>query len=321
MVNNSSPANQFRTKVGQWAQEIPNGGEWRSLGPAFLLFLMQLGQKANPDGTNIGPNTVGGRWLAKATRVSPDSVTRYYLAAEAAGVVALNRTQAGRIRGYAVLAGAKPDWNEALPVLRGDRRRLEREATRARQARAGEHASELIDHQDDPPVDEAVDNAQMTARAGFPMPARADNTDDHETAENPARADIHLPARAGFDASTCGPNQVDHYQDPYMADVVGEAQLPGDRASVDNDASHPEEVMEQHPSTDPESAPDQGERANGVALEPQKILTLGSSGRRARKLTAEQLEQQTLQRQQRADRLAQLRAEADVTGTREGMIS
>ncbi len=217
----TAPANEYRTRIGQWTQEAPTGGAWKSFGPAFVLFLMHAAQKADADGTNLHCPP-SNEWFARACRTSKDSIPRFYRAAAQAGLMMLAFGSSGvRVRGYACVLplGGAPDWAAALAVLREDPRRVRQAERRAVAAGRGSARADL-------PLT-AVPDADRAARADFPR--------DESGGLNSARAASDKSARAGTELRTCGHNQEVAYQERKMAEVVGAVTTPRARALLNGE--------------------------------------------------------------------------------------
>ncbi|MET9618011.1 hypothetical protein [Kitasatospora indigofera] len=266
----TAPANEFRTRLGQWMQQIPTGGAWKSFGSAFALFLMHAAQKADADGTNLH-QAPSNEWFAKSCRTSKDSIPRFYRAAAEAGLMTLAFGPSGaRVRGYACVLpiGGVPRWEAALAVLRQDRRRVRQAVRRA----AGGHAGDVGPAGDFTGTDAAVpalpavpvDNSARDARSAPAAPAPAPAPAPAAPAPVRAAASGHVPgsaagipprksaraglpgegagrnssaragsgrsARTGSQVRTCGPDQEAHYQDRTTAGLSRPVTTPRVRA-------------------------------------------------------------------------------------------
>ncbi|MFF3598596.1 hypothetical protein [Kitasatospora indigofera] len=257
----TAPANEFRTRLGQWMQQIPTGGAWKSFGSAFALFLMHAAQKADADGTNLH-QAPSNEWFAKSCRTSKDSIPRFYRAAAEAGLMTLAFGPSGaRVRGYACVlpVGGVPRWEAALAVLRQDRRRVRQAVSRAAGRLAGPAGDVTGTDAAVPavpavPADNSARDAGTTrtapaapgpvraaASGPVPVPGSADGFPPGRSARaglpggNPgrnssARAGSGRSARTGTQVRTCGPNQEAHHQDRTTAGLSGPVTTPRVRA-------------------------------------------------------------------------------------------
>ena len=208
----TAPANEYRTRVGQWMQQVPTGGAWKSFGSAFVLFLMHAAQKADADGTNLH-RPPSNEWFARSCRTSKDSIPRFYRAAAEAGLMVLTFGPTGaRVRGYACVLplGGTPRWPAALAVLREDPRRVRQAERRAVAAASGSARADLSST--------AAPDARNAVRADFPGEVPGEI--------NSARAESDKSARVGAELRTCGPNQEVAYRVGKMAEVVGAVTTP-----------------------------------------------------------------------------------------------
>jgi hypothetical protein len=85
----------------------PKGVRHKSIGSGFVAFLGLLGQCADPDGVNRKPP--GTAYIVAGIRVSRDSVSRYWRAAEMLGVIDVERSVSGRYV-YRYSLKTVPEW-------------------------------------------------------------------------------------------------------------------------------------------------------------------------------------------------------------------
>ncbi|MFE0043813.1 hypothetical protein [Streptomyces albireticuli] len=176
----------------RWVAQIPRASagqrQWRSLGGDFTGFLLYLGDKCDADGVNVKtPPSVPT--VATFTRTSKETVIRFYAAAEAAGLIVINRTTKGLQRGYRLTfpLGDRPDWQACLDVLRDDRRRI------ANEERRGAHPSAHAEGLKDP---ERSARAERSGEAAGGEPsARNASSVPHVTPRPSARAEATRPTR------------------------------------------------------------------------------------------------------------------------------
>ncbi|GGV03506.1 hypothetical protein GCM10010495_13670 [Kitasatospora herbaricolor] len=295
----TAPANEFRTRLGQWMQQIPTGGAWKSFGSAFALFLMHAAQKADADGTNLH-RAPSNEWFAKSCRTSKDSIPRFYRAAAEAGLMTLAFGPSGaRVRGYACVLpiGGVPRWEAALAVLRQDRRRVRQAARRTADRPAVAAGGPAGTSEAVPAVPAAgavpapaavpaagavpasraatVDNSAHDARPG-PVPgcpprksARAGLPGEGAGRNSSARAGSGRSARTGSQVRTCGPDQEADYQDRTTAGLSRPVTTPRVRAllSVGGAAAAagpaPAEPLPAGPRTAGPAGPDDLEHTGG----------------------------------------------------------
>ena len=244
----TAPANEYRTRIGQWMQQVPTGGAWKSFGSAFVLFLMHAAQKADADGTNLH-RPPSNEWFARSCRTSKDSIPRFYRAAAEAGLMVLTFGPTGaRVRGYACVLplGGTPRWPAALAVLREDPRRVRQAERRAAvPASAPVPVSAPVPASAPARVPAPVPAGPGSARADLPSArvpgarsaARADFPGRGSGEFSSARAESDKSAGAGAELRTCGPNQEVTYQVRKMAEVVGAVTTPRAQALLSGEGS------------------------------------------------------------------------------------
>lgn len=115
----------WRLTLTKWMDDAPaNRGAGASIGPAFVCFLQKIGDIVDEDGSSHPRFHLSKERLAKFCRTAPDSIDRFYRAAMAAGILAVEWTPKGaRIRScrLAFPLGGRPDWDAAIEVLRDSR--------------------------------------------------------------------------------------------------------------------------------------------------------------------------------------------------------
>lgn len=139
-----SVPHKFRQRLfWEWAQQMP-----RALPAGFITTLYAMASAADPSGHlrfNKG-KLITIRAVASAARVDVKDARRYVKAAVAAGVVGMPAEQRnGSAILYAILLSPFPDWDAAVAVLEGSKRKRKHTIDWHTEKNQGGHTPEVPD--------------------------------------------------------------------------------------------------------------------------------------------------------------------------------